>query len=434
MNPLQLQKNFMMGSATAATQIEGGDQNNSWYRWCRESGHIHDGSSCIRADDHWNRYREDIQLMKELHHDIYRMGIEWSRIEPEQGKFDLAAVRHYRDEISLLLQNSIKPLVTLHHFSNPLWFEDMGGWENKNAAALFTRFTNLIVNELGDLVSDWVTINEPNVFLINGYERGIWPPGKKNILAMFKAFRNIALAHIQSYREIHQIRAKRCFPGETRVGVAHHLRIFDPADNRFRNKFPAKIIQYLSQDLFLESMGHGKFSFPLGFGNYPLGRGKYYDFIGINYYTRDIVSLAFEPANMFGKLTVKNNAPCNDLGWEIYPEGLYRLCTLYYQKYQASIFITENGICDAADSRRAKFLYDHLQQVTRLQQEGIPVERYYHWSLIDNFEWLEGESAAFGLIANNYETQQRTVRKSGQFYGEICAKKAITEEMIEKYL
>jgi beta-glucosidase len=434
MDPFQLPKNFLMGSATSATQIEGGDKNNSWYRWCQSPGHIHDGTDCIRADDHWNRYPKDIHLLKELHHDVYRMGLEWSRIEPEQGKYDETAIRHYRDEISLLLQNNIKPLVTLHHFSNPLWFDDMGGWENPNVVELFTCFTRYVVNELGDLVSEWITINEPNVFLVYGYARGTWPPGKTNILAMFKAMRHLVLAHIQSYREIHRIRSERKFTGNTMVGIAHHLRIFDPENGKFRNKVPAKLIQYLSQDLFLKSMGYGKFCFPLGFGGYPLGRGKYYDFLGINYYSRDMIRLAFDPANMFGKLLVKENAPVNDLGWEIYPEGLYRLCRKYYARYQAPIYITENGICDAHDTQRAQFIYDHLQQIVRLNREGIPVERYYHWSLIDNFEWAEGENARFGMVANDFETQQRTIRQSGQFYGAICKKKAITEAMIDKYL
>jgi beta-glucosidase len=269
--------------------------------------------------------------------------------------------------------------------------------------------------------------------LIHGYARGIWPPGKTNLSAMFKAMRHIVAAHIQSYREIHRIREERNFTGNTMVGVAHHLRIFDPEGGKIRNKVPASIIQYLSQDLFLKSMAFGKFSFPLGFGGYPLGRGKYYDFLGVNYYTRDMVSLAFNPANMFGDLKVKENAPVNDLGWEIYPEGLYRLCRKYYKQYHAPIFITENGICDRQDTQRAQFIYDHLQQVARLNKEGIPVERYYHWTLIDNFEWAEGESARFGMIANDFETQKRTVRKSGRFYGKICEKKAVTEEMIKEY-
>ncbi|HBE79634.1 MAG TPA: glycoside hydrolase family 1 protein [Firmicutes bacterium] len=433
MESFELPKNFLMGSATSATQIEGGDQNNSWYRWCQSPGHIHDGSDCSRGADHWNRYPEDIQIMKELHHDVYRMGLEWSRIEPESGRYDETAIRHYRDEITLLLRNNIKPLVTLHHFSNPLWLEDRGGWENPDTVASFVRFTRYVLNELGDLVSEWITINEPNVFLIYGYARGAWPPGKTNLLSMFKALRNLTLAHIQCYREIHRIRAERRFSGPTMVGLAHHLRIFDPEDDKFLNKIPAKLIQYLSQDLFLESMGFGRYGFPLGLGGYPLGRGKYYDFLGINYYSRDMVRLAFEPANMFGSLTVKKAAPVNDLGWEIYPEGLYRLCRKYFAKYQAPIYITENGVCDEGDTMRSRFIYDHLQQIARLNREGIPVERYYHWSLIDNFEWTEGESGRFGLVANDFETQQRTLRKSGEFYGEICEKKIVTREMIKKY-
>jgi Beta-glucosidase/6-phospho-beta-glucosidase/beta-galactosidase len=434
MEQFQLPEDFLMGSATSAFQIEGGDKNNSWYRWCQSPGHIHDGSSCLRAIDHWNRYPEDIQIMKELHHDIFRMGLEWSRIEPEQGKFDEAAISHYRDEIGLLLQNGIKPLITLHHFSNPLWLEDMGGWENPAAVTLFTRYTQYVVGQLGDLVSDWITINEPSVFLVYGYAYGIWPPGKTDIMTLFKAARNMVLAHVQSYREIHRVRTQKKFPGQTMVGVAHHLRIFDPEGNKLRNKVPAKLIQYVSQDMFLKSMAYGKLVFPLGLGTYPLGRGKFYDFLGINYYSRDIVRLTFDPANMFGKLLVKENTPVNDLGWEIYPEGLYRLCRTYYAKYRAPIFITENGICDEQDTQRARFVYDHLQQIARLNNEGVPVERYYHWTLIDNFELADGESGRFGLAANDFETQKRTIRKSGRFYGEICAKKAVTAEMIEKYL
>jgi beta-glucosidase len=434
MEQFQLPKNFFMGSATSAFQIEGGDQNNTWYRWCLSPGRIHDGSNCIRAIDHWNRYPEDIQIMKELHHDIYRMGLEWSRIEPERGKFNEAAISHYRDEISLLLQNGIKPLVTIHHFSNPLWFEDMGGWESTDAVMLFTRYTRYVVEGLGDLVSDWITINEPSVFLIYGYAYGTWPPGKTNIMSMLKAARNMVKAHIQSYREIHQIRAQKQFVGKTMVGAAHHLRIFDPEGDKLQNKIPAKLIQYMSQDMFLKSMAYGKLVFPLGFGNYPLGRGKFFDFLGINYYSRDMVRLAFDPANMFGKLLVKENAPVNELGWEIYPEGLFRLCRKYYAQYQTPIYITENGICDGHDTMRAKFIYDHLQQIARLIHDGVPVERYYHWTLIDNFELADGESGRFGLIANDFETQKRTIRKSGRFYGEICERKAVTAEMIEKYL
>lgn len=434
MQEFQLPKGFLMGSATAAAQIEGGIPNSSWAAWCRTPGHIRDGSDCLRATDHWNRYPADTRLMKELHHDAYRMGLEWSRIEPEDGRFDAAAVAHYRAEISLLLQNGIKPLVTLHHFSEPLWFVNMGGWENPRAAEIFTRFTRYAVRQLGDLVSDWITINEPNVYWVHGYVRGLWPPGKTDTKTMFTAMRQLVRAHMQSYREIHQIRAQQRFTGKTMVGVAHHLRVFDPVRRQWLHQIPAILTRYLFQDLFLSSMATGKMNPPLGWGGYPAGKGKFYDFIGINYYSRDMVRFRFDPANLFAELSVKQGAPVNDLGWEIYPEGLYRICRRYYAKYKVPLFITENGICDARDSQRARFIYDHLRQIARLCKEGIPVQRYYHWTLVDNFEWADGESARFGLVRNDFETQQRTIRQSGRFFGEICRHKAVTGEMIAKYL
>lgn len=433
MDEYYLPKKFLLGTATSALQIESGDQNNTWYRWC-EQGHIKDGSHCVRADDHWDRFKSDIQILKELHQETYRMGLEWSRLEPEPGKFNNQALTHYRDEISLLLQNNIKPIVTLHHFSHPLWLEDIGGWENPAVIEHFKRFTRYTVENLGDLVSDWITINEPNVFAMYGYIDGIWPPGKKSIGAMFKVAKYMIRAHIEAYQLIHQIRTSRDFMGETLVGVAHHLRLFDPEDHHFWNQIPAKLIQYFFQDLIMVGMATGKFSFPLGLGGYPFGKGRYQDFLGINYYSRDIIRFKFNPGMMFGERLVQKNALTNDLGWEIYPEGLYRLCKYYYQKYQTPIFITENGICDAQDSKRPKFIYDHLREIAKLITEGVPVDRYYHWSFIDNFEWLEGESARFGLVHNDYTTQQRTIRPSGQFYSEICRRKSITQEMITKYM
>jgi beta-glucosidase len=439
MEPLTLPKDFLMGTASSALQIEGGDRNNNWYRWCQE-GHIRDGSHCVTANDHWNRWREDINLMRELHHDTCRMGLEWSRIEPEEGRFSREGIDHYRAEVEELLKSGIKPLITLHHFSHPLWLEDMGGWENPKAPELFNRYTRFVVENLGDLVSDWITINEPNVFLTYGYSDGLWPPGKKDIRALFRAAKNIIHGHIKSYRTIHQIREDRGFDDseKTLVGVAHHLRIFDPVEENplssLLNKFSARLLEYSFQNLFLEGMAWGIFKFPLGMGGYPAGKGRFFDFLGINYYSRDMVKFAWNPARMFGKLTGKEGAPVNDLGWEIYPDGLYRLCRDCYRRYRTPIFITENGIADEKDEKRPHFIYDHLKQISRLIDEDIPVRRYYHWTLIDNFEWLEGESSRFGLIHNDYRTQKRTIRRSGLFYGEICRQKAVTREMIEKYL
>lgn len=292
MKTFKLPEDFIFGTATASLQIEGGDRNNNWYRFS-EQGKTKDGSHCIVACDHWNRYEEDIDLMVQLNQQAYRMSLEWSRIEPRQGEFNEAALVHYRKILTLLTERGIKPLVTLHHFSNPLWFEDMGGWAHKDSPEIFLRFSEKVLTALGDLVTDWITINEPNVYVEGTYSAGNYPPNKTSFINFFRAAKNFAKAHILVYKRIHEIRKEQNFPGKTMVGVANHLRPFDPYKNSFLAKFPTKLIDYAFHDLFLESMIHGKFKFPLGFGGYPLGKGRYCDFFGINYYTRDIVKFSF---------------------------------------------------------------------------------------------------------------------------------------------
>jgi beta-glucosidase len=210
--------------------------------------------------------------------------------------------------------------------------------------------------------------------------------------------------------------------------------LFEAENNSLRNKVPTWLYKYLFQDLFLEGFSKGKMKPPLGMGNYAARKEKYYDFIGINYYTRNLIRFRWDPANLFGELITKDNVPVNDVGAEVYPEGLYQICSICYEKYKAPIFITENGVCDSDDKMRSKFIYDHLKQIARLIDEGIPIKRYYHWSLIDNFEWEYGESVRYGLVRNDFNVQERTVRTSGRFYGEICDKKAITQDMINRYL
>jgi len=431
MQAFQLPKDFLFGTATAALQIEGGDRNNSWFRWC-EQGHIKDGSHCILADDHWNRVAEDIDLMKKLNHQVYRMGLEWSRIEPRKGQFSTDALAHYRKEIELLVKNDIKPLVTLHHFSNPLWLEDQGGWLSEEVVGLFERFTEVVVNHLGDLVSEWITINEPNVYLAMGYVTGEWPPGEKNIMHYFKGAKYMIFSHIKAYQKIHTIRQDRGFK-DTLVGVANHMRVFDPQHGTAREKLSCYLYDLLFQDLFIAGMVAGRLIPPVGTG-YPLGKGYYMDFFGLNYYTRDIISATWNPAALFGKIEVKKGVPTNDLGWEIYPEGIYRISKQYYERFRVPIFITENGICDKHDRLRARYIYDHLYQIKRLIDEGVDVQRYYHWTLMDNFEWIEGLSGRFGLIEVDFDTQERKIRKSGEFYAAMSKNKGVSRDMIKKYL
>ena len=428
MKPFQLPSHFLMGSATSGAQIEGGDTNSNWYAWCRQKGRIKDDTSCFRGNDHWNRCREDIDLMAELNHKVYRMGIEWSRVEPLEGQFDQEALAHYRDEITLLLQNGIHPLITLHHFSHPQWLEEQGGFEHPRILPQFLRYVRFVIEGLGDLVGEYITLNEPNVYTVMGYYFGVWPPGKKNLGLVLKVMKHMTLCHISAYRLIHEIRKEKGWAEPTMVGVANHMRVFDPYNHRNPlDRITAKVMEYLFQDAITKSMADGRLRAPFGSGA-PLGKGKFLDFFGLNYYTRDGVRFqGFENK-------VLPNTPQNDLGWEIYPEGLSRLCKKIYQHYKVPIWITENGTCDNEDTFRSRYLYDHLREIAKLCNEGIPIERYYHWSLMDNFEWAEGESSRFGLIHVDYETQKRTIRSSGRFYAEICRNLEVNEEIIHTYL
>lgn len=428
MRSFALPENFKLGTATAALQIEGGDKNNNWYDWSVK-GHVKDGSSPLRANDHYNRVVEDVALMKELNNSCYRMGLEWSRLEPEEGRFSDEAVKHYRDELTLLRDAGIEPVITLFHFSYPLWFSEAGAFETEACIEHFKRYTRFCAESFGDLCNEWIPVNEPNVFSVLGYMGGGWPPGKSDIRLALKVMRNLVRCHLEAYALIHEIRWGKGWPGETKVGSAIHMRVFDPAGRSPLNKLAAVLVARMFQGAAMHATITGEFKFPLGSGT-PCGKGRFSDFTGINYYTRDMVRFSLKGGY---KLSVNIGAQVNDLGWEIYPQGLYRICKRNYELYGLPIYITENGTCDSEDVFRAHYICDHLYEITRLIGEGIRVERYYHWTLIDNFEWLEGESARFGLIRCNFKNQKRTVRKSGQLYSEISREKALTEDMIKHY-
>ena len=428
MIPFKLPEQFLLGTATAALQIEGGDRNNNWYLWSEEK-HIKDGAHCIRANDHYNRVDEDIDLMKELNIKCYRMGLEWSRLEPQKGNFSNEAVEHYRNELIALNNAGIKPIVTLFHFSYPLWFASEGAFEEASCVEHFVRYTRFCIESFGDLVNEWITINEPNIFVVMGYMQGDWPPGKNDMGLAFKVLKNLVLCHLEAYNLIHKIRKDKGFKGETKVGAAHHLRVIDKATKSPLDGIAAYFVKKVFQEAVVKAMTTGELTFPLGSGK-PLGEGTFSDFLGVNYYTRDLIRFSFKGGY---KQISKTNAKVNDLGWEIYPEGLYRLCKEYYKKYKLPIFITENGTCDKKDSFRPTYIADHLYQISKLIGEGVDVQRYYYWTLMDNFEWVEGESAPFGLIHCDFETQKRTIRNSGRLYADIIKENGVTEAMIGRW-
>lgn len=435
MKPLKFPKTLLFGSATAATQIEGGDLNSNWYHWSL-AGKIANNESSIVAADHYNRVDEDIQIMKTMHHEIYRMSIEWSRIEPEEGVWSEEGIKHYQDEIKSLLRAGIQPLVTLHHFSHPEWFEKLGQWTNKKSVMYFERFTKKVIEAIGQDVNEYCTINEPNVFVNDTYMDGKYPPGHKDdIKSYFKASKNLIIAHLTVYQLIHKMRADMGYD-DTRVGMALHIAYFETKGKNALTKLSKKMMDYSFHKLFLNGMVEGHLTFPIGTG-YPKGKGVFSDFIGINYYSRHLIHSSLNPASLFGEVKVEEGLQddkVNDLGWEIYPEGLYKVCKQNYESYNLPIYITENGIPDETDSKRAKFIYDHMIEIKKLINDGVPIERYYHWSLLDNLEWNDGFGPRFGLVEVDYETLERRIRESGHFYGELCKNKEITQTMINNYL
>lgn len=420
MQGFKLKKDMLLGVAACAAQIEGGDTNSNWNDWYRK-GNIKDGSDPARANDHYNRFREDADLMASLGIQTYRLGVEWSRIEPERGNYSEEALKHYREEILLMKKRGIHPLLTLHHFSNPMWFEDMGGFESVDAPKIFLGFVEKVVSFLGDIVNEYITINEPNVYAVMGYFYGQWPPGKKSYQSVKKVYRNLVICHINAYSSIHGIRKGMGY-SDTKISFANHIRIFKPKC-RFNlyHIICAKLMDKMFQSGLTKSLLLGKKSFPAG--KIPeIREGKYYDFIALNYYTRSTVS-GFKDG-------VGKKVPVNDLGWEVHPEGIVESAKKLYEEYKAPIYITENGTCDNQDRFRCRYIYDHLKV---LCESDLPVKRYYHWCFIDNFEWIEGESARFGLVFLDYNTQKRTVKKSGEFYREIILNRGVTDEMYDKY-
>jgi beta-glucosidase len=304
-----------------------------------------------------------------------------------------------------LRERHIEPIVTLHHFTNPLWFAKLGGWQNNRAPEYFLRYVEKIVDTLSENVRFWITINEPLVYTYHSYILGVWPPQERSFSKAKKVRENLFASHIQAHKLIHSIYKKRnlSFP---LVSVAHNLQAFVPCDLSLKNKFAAYLRNKLFNFSFIERL--------IRYGSI--------DFIGINYYNRSLVDVeGWRPKNLLLDMCRKNHSRLkkNSLGWDIYPEGLYSLL-LRLKKYNLPIFILENGICIEDDNQRWDYIWQHLQNLYRAMKEGAKVLGYIYWSLLDNFEWDKGFAHRFGLIEVDYHTYKRTVRESAKKFSEIC--------------
>jgi beta-glucosidase len=406
---------FLWGTATAAHQVEGGNHANDWWAWEQVPGHIKNGDRSDPACEHFVRYAGDFDLLRSLHQNAHRLSLEWSRIEPAPGEFSSAALEHYRDVLQALRDRGMEPLVTLHHFTNPTWIAEAGGWEAPQTAEYFARFAQRVAGEIGDLARYWITINEPTVIAYQGYIKGDWPPGKRDLGAATRVLVNLLRGHWLAYERI------KSRHSEHQVGLAHHLRVFDPARPLMpQDRVVAAAFTRVFNETMLRSLRRGSLVFPLTRAGKASGPRRSQDFIGVNYYTRELVKFNHRyRAELFGERILPAAAARSDLSWELYPDGLYRTL-LSLRREQLPIYVTENGIADRRDAMRPEFLLTHVDAMRRAIEAGAPVRGYFHWTCFDNFEWAEGYSAKFGLIACDPLTQERRVRASGRLYAEIC--------------
>lgn len=376
-------KNFYWGAATASHQVEG-DNFNDWSVWeeenaerlSKKSGHPVSNHISGRATNHYKLYEQDLNLAKSLNLNAFRFSIEWSRIEPEHGMINDAAIEHYQKVVKACLDRGIEPFVTLWHWTHPIWFRDHGGWENNKAIDYYLKYVEKIVRALPE-VKYWITLNEPGVYINKSYRQGDWPPQKRNIISYFTVTNRLISAHRQAYKLIKTISPN------SQVGVANHLTYFEG----FRPL--VKPASWWANDHFINKIQDAQ------------------DFIGLNYYFH-VRLIGNEKGERF-----------SDMGWELYPEGLYKVLE-NLKKFNKPIYITEHGLADKEDENRAWYIEESLKWVKKAIDDGVDVRGYLHWSLLDNFEWADGFWPRFGLIAVDYQNSfKRTIRSSAHIYSKL---------------
>lgn len=410
---------FLWGAATSSHQVEGNNVSNDWWDWEQLPGKVAHGDKSGDACDQYRRYPQDFAMAQDLGHNAHRFSIEWSRIEPAEGRFDRGAIEHYRDVLKTLKSRGMAAMLTLHHFTNPRWLAAKGGWERPWVVELFEKYSRHVAEELGDLVDFWITINEPMVYAVQSFLLGLWPPEKKSIIRAFRVVKHLARAHGRAYHVIHEVLDAR--GKKPAVGIAKNMMVFDPRNPAsWLDRFIARKLDRIYNRSFIDALIGGVLAFPLVSAETDPEVARTQDFIGINYYSRSLASFSLRrPKMLFMDLSAKEDAKKNSLGWEIYPEGLYRVL-MSVKDYGLPVYITENGIATADDKQRERFIVSHLREVARAMADGVDVRGYFHWSLTDNFEWKEGFTPRFGMVGVDYRTQERIVRPSARLYAEVA--------------
>jgi len=418
-------KNFLWGAATSSHQVEG-DNFNDWSVWENSKERKNDlekrglvkkhglenfisGNVC----GHYNRYEEDFNIAESLGHNAHRFSIEWSRIEPEEGKFNEQEIEHYRKVIKSLRNRGMEPFVMLWHFTLPAWLSEKGGWLNEKSVFYFTRYAEKVVSALGEDVKFWTTLNEPVTYSLCMYLSEKWIYNETNIFKCIKQIKILANAHNEAYKII-----KHCSPrhpesaeGGRRIplktGKNEEIQVGIVKNNTYFSRFVwwcpfewaiAKSLKYFKNEWFLNKIKNNT------------------DFIGLNYFHE----VKIDPTIILPSFIRRGigGGNLNEMGWRICPEGIYHVLK-DLKKYNKPIYITENGIPDSKDEKREKFIKDHLLWTSKAVQEGADVRGYFYWSLLDNFEWAHGFWPKFGLVGINRETGERKIRPSAYKYAEI---------------
>lgn len=436
-------ENFIWGAATSSYQIEGGWNEDGkgesiWDRFSHTPGNIEDGSNGDVACDHYHRWQDDIQLMRSLNLQAYRFSIAWPRIFPEgMGQINQKGLDFYSKLVDGLLEAGITPFATLYHWDLPQVLQDEGGWGNRFIVDAFAEYTDVISRHLGDRVKNWMTINEPWVVAFVGHQIGEHAPGSKDFRMALWAAHHTLLAH---GRAVPIIRANS--PG-AEVGIVLNMNHVYPASpsqadyqaarwlDGWQNRWFADPVygRYYPADMVADYAEH----LPNGLDFVQDGDMETIavqtDFLGVNYYSR-AVSRAEEAGNLPRTIDPSGNEH-TEMGWEVYPEGLYGLLTRLDTHYRVpKIYIAENGASysdgpDAngrvADGRRLHYIRQHLEVCHRAINQGTPLAGYFSWSLMDNFEWAKGYVQRFGMVWVDFETQQRIPKDSALWYRDVIA-------------
>jgi beta-glucosidase len=443
---LKFPEKFIWGVATSAHQVEG-NCNCQWIDFEKKKNLEQSANAC----EHITRYKEDIKLIKNLGVHAYRFSIEWSKIEPKEGQFNQEAINHYHNLIDNLIANNIIPVITLHHFTHPVWFEDKKGFEREENIKYFVRFSQKMFNEYSAKVPMWCTLNEPGVFAFQGYFRGAFPPGKIDMQLCGEVSKNLIIAHINVYKALKAMQNGR----QCQIGITHSITQYNAyhTGSKFNpmQKFEEFLSHYLNHSFYDAMMNFfitGKFEYKVPgviqliltgkptiscqrsllpikmkmYGQvkyeYADANNKYnpkdiLDFFGIQPYSNVLVDCTnTDPVK---KPALRTGDIATDMPYRICAESLYRAV------HQASfigvpIFVTENGIADAKDDRRELFIRRYIYALHKAIQDGYDVRGYFYWSLMDNFEWDLGYGMKFGLYEVDFKTQERKLRKGAEFY------------------